>query len=130
MGLFSKFGKATQSEQQITLGPAEAFTAIVLLVVAADGYLSQEEISLLNTVFGRMRLFRSYSRDVVQRMLDKLCGSIQRQGGRAVFDAALASPSHDLYDTTFAIATDLALADGEVSKETEIVRCATRTLQL
>ena len=119
MGLFSKFGKATQSEQQITLGPAEAFAAIVLLVVAADGYLAQEEVSLLNTVFGRMRLFRSYSRDVVQRMLDKLCGTLQRQGGRAVFDAALASLPHDLYDTTFAIATDLALADGEVSKEEE-----------
>ncbi|MEC4891877.1 MAG: tellurite resistance TerB family protein [Oscillatoria sp. PMC 1051.18] len=120
MGLFDNFrqsGKMAQS--QVTLGPAEAFVAIVLIVVAADGYLAQDEIILLNTVLRRMQMFRSYSGDVMQRMFDKLSGILRREGSEVLFNAAIASLPHDLYDTTFAIATDLVLADGNVSKEEE-----------
>lgn len=120
MGLFDSFRKAGNLQQnQITLGPAEAFAAIMLIVVAADGYLSDEELSLLNTVLSRMKLFRSYSRDVMQRMFDKLCNTLRREGSEALFNAAMSTLPHDLYDTTFAIATDLILADGNVSPEEE-----------
>ncbi|MBZ8180873.1 tellurite resistance TerB family protein [Oscillatoria salina] len=120
MGLFDNFrqsGKMAQS--QVTLGPAEAFLAIVLIVVAADGYLANDEITLLNTVLRRMQMYRSYSGDVMQRMFDKLSGILRREGSEVLFNAAIASLPHDLYDTTFAIATDLVLADGNVSKEEE-----------
>ncbi|MBE9115065.1 tellurite resistance TerB family protein [Lusitaniella coriacea LEGE 07157] len=120
MGLFDSFRKSGNlQENQITLGPAEAFAAVMLIIVAADGYLSNEEISLLNTVLGRMKLFRSYSRDVMQRMFDKLGNFLRREGNEALFNAAMATLPHDLYETTFAIATDLVLADGEVSPEEE-----------
>jgi uncharacterized tellurite resistance protein B-like protein len=120
MGLFDAFRKSGSLQQnQITLGPAEAFAAIMLIVVAADGYLSEEEVSLLNTVLGRMKLFRSYSVDVMRRMFDKLCNLLKREGSQALFNAAMATLPHDLYDTTFAIATDLVLADGDVSPEEE-----------
>ncbi|WP_204105654.1 MULTISPECIES: tellurite resistance TerB family protein, partial [Spirulina sp. CCY15215] len=120
MGLFDEFRNSGQvNVEQITLGPADAFAAIMLLVVAADGYLADDEISLLNATLGRMRLFRSYSVDVMRRMFDKLGGTLRRQGGAVLFEAALATLPHDLYDTTFAIASDLVLADGEVSKEEE-----------
>lgn len=120
MGLFDSFRKSGNLQQnQIALGPAEAFAAIMLIVVAADGYLSNEEISLLNTVLGRMKLFRSYSIDVMRRMFDKLSNLLKREGSQVLFDAAMATLPHDLYDTTFAIATDLVLADGDVSPEEE-----------
>lgn len=120
MGLFDAFRKSGNLQQnQITLGPAEAFAAVMLIVVAADGYLSNEEISLLNTVLGRMKLFRSYSGDVMRRMFDKLGNLLRREGNEALFNAAMATLPHDLYETTFAIATDLVLADGEVSPEEE-----------
>lgn len=120
MGLFDAFRKSGNLQQnQIALGPAEAFAAIMLIVVAADGYLSTEEISLLNTVLGRMQLYRSYSVDVMRRMFDKLCNSLKRDGHDALFNAAMATLPHDLYDTTFAIATDLVLADGQVTQEEE-----------
>ncbi|MGK7928687.1 MAG: tellurite resistance TerB family protein [Spirulina sp.] len=120
MGLFDGFRNSGQVKSgQITLGPADAFAAIMLLVVAADGYLADDEMRLLNTVLGRMRLFRSYSVDVLRKMFDTLSGTLRREGGTALFEAALATLPHDLYDTTFAIATDLVLSDGEVSKEEE-----------
>lgn len=120
MGLFDRFRQSGNlAQNQVTLGPAEAFAAIVLIVVAIDGYLAEEEISLLNTVLGRMRMYRSYSADVMRRMFDKLCGILRRQGNEVLFNAAIASLPHDLYDTTFAIATDLVLADGEVTPEEE-----------
>ncbi|MGB3496043.1 MAG: tellurite resistance TerB family protein [Elainellaceae cyanobacterium] len=119
MGLFDAFRDGGVKESQLTLGPAEGFAAVMLLVVASDGYLADDEIRLLNTTLSRMRLFRSYSDDVMRRMFDNLCGILRRDGGAALFEAAIATLPHDLYDTTFAIATDLVLADGQVTKEEE-----------
>ncbi|NEO85903.1 MAG: tellurite resistance TerB family protein [Spirulina sp. SIO3F2] len=119
MGLFDAFRKGNTEKKQVTLGPAEGFAAIMLLVVAADGYLADDEIRLLNTNLCRMRLFRSYSDDVMRRMFDNLCGTLRRDGANVLFDAAIATLPHDLYDTAFAIATDLVLADGQVTKEEE-----------
>jgi len=131
MGLFDGFRQAENLQQEVTLGPAEAFAAMMLLVVAADGYLADDEVRLLNTTLGRMRLFRSYSDDVMRRMFDSLGGTLKREGGGVLFNAALATLPHDLYDTTFAIATDLVLADGQVSKEEEdLLGSLCRALQL
>ena len=119
MGLFDAFRKSGSIQKQVTLGPAEGFAAIMLLVVAADGYLADDEISLLNATLGRMKLFRSYSVDVMRRMFDNLSGILRRDGADVLFNAAIETLPHDLYETAFAIATDLVLADGEVSKEEE-----------
>lgn len=131
MGLFDNFRQAGQVEQQVTLGPAEAFASVMLIVVAADGYLAEDEITLLNTVLGRMRMYRSYSTDVMRRMFDNLCGILRREGSGALLKAALATLPHDLYETTFTIATDLVLADGTVApEEEELLGSLCRALQL
>jgi uncharacterized tellurite resistance protein B-like protein len=119
MGLFDAFRKSNLQQSQLALGPAEAFAAIILLVISADGYLSEDEVRSLNVVLGRMHLFRSYSGDVLNRMFDRLCGILQTEGPETLFNAAIATLPHDLYDTTFAVATDLVLADGQVSEEEE-----------
>lgn len=120
MGLFDAFRKNDRLQKsELSLGPAEGFAAIMLLVVAADGYLADDEVRLLNITLLRMRLFRSYSEDVMRRMFDNLCGILRREGSGVLFDAAIATLPHDLYETAFAIATDLVLADGEVSQEEE-----------
>ncbi len=116
MGLFDKIAVGRQAST-ITLGPAEAFAAIALIAVAADGYLADAEARALSTTLGRMHLFRSYSGDVMRSMMDRLLGILQRQGAGPLFDAALKSLPHDLYDTTFAVVADLVLADGALSDE-------------
>jgi tellurite resistance protein len=119
MGLFDSFRKTEVQKSQITLGPAEGFATLMLLVVASDGYLADDEMRLLNATFNRMKLFRSYSDDVMRRMIDNLCNMLRRDGTQPLFEAAIATLPHDLYETAFAIATDLVLADGEVTKEEE-----------
>ncbi|OCQ92891.1 Tellurite resistance protein TerB [Nostoc sp. MBR 210] len=117
MGLFDKLSIRTQNN--VTLSPAEAFAAITLASVAADGYLTDEEVQTMMASLSRMHLFRSYPNDVVRRMFDKLCGMIKRQGFDNFIKTAIAALPHDLYDTAFAVATDLILADGQVTKEEE-----------
>ncbi|MGB3510638.1 MAG: tellurite resistance TerB family protein [Microcoleaceae cyanobacterium] len=91
----------------------------MLVVVVANGYLVDAETDLLYTVLGRMQLFRSYPSEVMRRMFDKLCGILKREGSEALINAAFKSLPHELYETTFAIATDLVLSDGEVTEEEE-----------
>ncbi|MEB3342033.1 tellurite resistance TerB family protein [Okeania sp.] len=124
MGLFDRVHqseslKSDNVRSEIILGPAESFAAIMLVVISADNYLADVETDLLLTFLGRMQLFRNYSSEVMERMFDKL-GEIQKKkGDEALIDAAFKSLPHDLYETAFAIATDLVLSDGQVTKEEE-----------
>ncbi|TAN88165.1 MAG: Tellurite resistance protein TerB [Phormidium sp. SL48-SHIP] len=120
MGLFDRVLGA-QRRTEVTLGPAEAFIGITLLAIAADGYIAKEEMQVLVTTLCRLKMFRSYSSDVIASTIDRLMGVIQRQGPEALLSAAVATLPHDLYETTFAITTDIILADGEVSPEEEVL---------
>lgn len=120
MGLFDRITGAKR-QSDITLGPAESFLAVMLLAIAADGYVTDDEARLLNSTLWRLRLFRSYSADVIASTIDRLLGTIRRQGADKLLEAALAALPHDLHQTTFAVTTDLILADGEVSEEEEVL---------
>ncbi|GAA6619032.1 tellurite resistance TerB family protein [Scytonema sp. NUACC26] len=116
MGLFDKvFG--TQSQVYEILTPAEAFAAITLAATASDGYLSDEEARSISATLSRMKLFRSYSNDVINRMFDKLLGVLRREGLDTLFNLAKESLPYDLKEAAFAVAADLVLADGIVTRE-------------
>jgi uncharacterized tellurite resistance protein B-like protein len=115
MGLFDKvFG--TQTRSQELLSPAEAYAAITLVAIASDGYLSDEEVEGFITNLNRMQLFKSYSGDVMRRMIDKLFGVLKREGADALFNAAKSSLPYEMAASAFAVATDLIMADGTVSE--------------
>lgn len=118
MGLFDRVS-GTPRTTESNFSPAEAFAAIMLVAVASDGYLSDEEAQGLSTSLSRMQLFRSYPGDVTRKMFDRLLSILQRQGIKSLLNMALAVLPHDLYETAFAMATDLVLADGEVTQEEE-----------
>ncbi len=98
MGLFSGLS-TTRQESSVTFSPAEAFAAITLATVAADGYLSDDEVQVMMASLTRMELFRSYSSDVIGRLFDKLCGITKRQGSDSLIKIAIASLPHHLHDT-------------------------------
>ncbi len=118
MSLFDKIASARQ-QSQTTLGPAEAFAAIALIALAADGYADDAEEKALMTTLSRMQLFRSYPADVLEKMLDRLLSILQRKGADTLLASALASLPHDLQETAFAVTADIVLADGEVTEEEE-----------
>jgi uncharacterized tellurite resistance protein B-like protein len=118
MSLFDKLSSARQ-QSQTTLGPAEAFAAIALIAVAADGYADDAEEKALMTALSRMQLFRSYPADVVEKMIDRLLSILQRKGADTLLGAAISALPHELQETVFAVTADIVLADGEVTEEEE-----------
>lgn len=120
MSLFNKLSTSSVRRQtETSLSPAEAFAAITLVAVAADGYLADEEAATVITTLQKMHLFRSYPHEVLGRMFNRLCSLLQRMGVNGLLEIALESLPHDLYETAFAVTTDIVLADGEVTDEEE-----------
>ncbi|NJL89676.1 MAG: tellurite resistance TerB family protein [Coleofasciculaceae cyanobacterium SM2_1_6] len=116
MGLFDKvFGaKEVISDE---LSPAEAYAAIALGAIAADGYLSDEESHGVSFMLSRTQLFKNYSNDVLRRMFDKLLGILKRKGLGSLVDAAKKSLPYEMRESAFAVATDLIFADGMVTDD-------------
>jgi len=115
MGLFDNLFE-TQTASETHLNPAEAFAAITLVAIASDGFLSEQEGQSMSFTLSRMKLFRSYSDDVMGRMLDNLLGRLRRNGPSELMGQAKASLPFELRTTAFAIATDLVLTDGTVTE--------------
>ena len=103
----------------IQLNPAEAFAALALIAVAADGYITASESKAITTTFSRMQLFTDYSEKKMHTMVDQLLNQIRDQGSDALLTAALEKLPKDLRETAFAVVTDITLADGEISEEEE-----------
>ncbi len=115
MGLFDEM--FNQPSESPPLNPAEAIAAICLVAIAADGYLSEQEGREMDMLLSRMRLFKSYSNDMIGRMKDSLLNQLKQYGpGRLVENAKAAMPS-ELAPTAFALAADLVLADGTVTAQ-------------
>src|SRR3712207_1859608 len=108
MSLFDKLS-SERKQHQTALGPAEAFAAIALLAVAADGYVADTEVQSVMTSLSRMQLFRSYPGEVMRRMFDRLLSILQRQGEDILLATAITSLPYELRETAFAVTTDIAL---------------------
>lgn len=116
MGLFDKVlgnrgsGNAGFSKQ-------EAFAAIMLATVAADGHISDEEVDGFNAVINRMKLFQAQSAPELRAMIDKLFGILNRSGATALLEKGAEFLPSELRETAFAVAGDFVFADGLVEDE-------------
>ncbi|MBG1264057.1 tellurite resistance TerB family protein [Nostoc commune] len=107
----------TESQTQTALNPAEAFAVIVLAAIASDGYLSVEQANYITCVLSRMKLFKSYPHEMMNKLFEKILNILQGDGFNTLFNAAKDSLSQDLREAAFAVATDLVLAEGIVVEE-------------
>lgn len=117
MGLFDGVFSEEKSGQTLSLKPEEAFAAVALVAIAADGYLSDQEGRDMTNMLSRMKLFQSYSSDVMHRMFDKLLSLLKLHGPSVLIDMAKGGLPQELRETAFAIATDLVLSDGTVTAQ-------------
>ncbi|MEL6137284.1 MAG: tellurite resistance TerB family protein [Cyanobacteria bacterium J06628_6] len=116
MGLFDKVFNQPEG-QTASLTTAEAFAAICLVAIAADGYLSEQENTEMRILLSRMKLFQDYSSDRLERTKDSLLSRLKQHGPGPLVEAAKAVLPTELAPTAFAIATDLVLADGTVTSQ-------------
>ncbi|WP_293132518.1 tellurite resistance TerB family protein [Microcoleus sp. bin38.metabat.b11b12b14.051] len=105
----------SDTSAMIELTPSEAFTAISVLAVAADGKISEAERQTLAA--NHIRLFGSYSGEHFQELFKKVLKLSSQYAPAEVFAAAKNALNAQLRETAFAIATDLVLVDGLFTTE-------------
>lgn len=110
-----------KTPQATDLIPAEAFAGILLVAITADGYLEPEESRGFMLTLYKMKLFQSYAKDRISRMIAKAAEIAQTTKSDTLLNlSARCLPEH-LHETAFAVATDLILSDGEVSEADEYI---------
>jgi hypothetical protein len=96
---------------------AEAFAAIALLAIASDGYPSDEETKGVSLMLSRMKLFCTYSTQVIEQILEKLLKILHREGFNTLFEIAKESLSFELRESAFAVAADIVLINSVMTQD-------------
>ena len=130
MGIFDKvLGKTDQGP--LSLDQREAFAAISVAAVAADGVIEREEAQHVITNLAEKKLFRNQNVNDLLSILQKMANLIQKRGVQPVLEAAARTLSPELRQTAFVLAADLVLADGVVEeKEKQFLEGFQKTLQI
>ena len=128
MGLFDK---ALGKESALTLNKPEAFAAIGVATVAADGEISQEEIQRTVIDLATLKSFRKHDMRDMANTLNKVAGHIKKRGTGPVLQAAKAVLTKEELQAAFFVAADLVLADGIVEpQEKKFLEDLQNTLQI
>jgi hypothetical protein len=106
-----------ENQASVVLTSAEAFAAIVLVAITPDAMLSQQQVCSISSILSRLKLFSSYSEDLINKLLEKNLSILQCDGFNALFNAAKASLSPELREAAFAVAADLVMTDSIVTEE-------------
>lgn len=130
MGIFDKL-LGGQGSENASLSQQEAFAALLLVTIAADGHISDEEARAFNTIVNRMSLYRSQSGSEFQSMVDKLFGLLKKHGASALTEKAAAALPKELRETAFAVAVDFVFADGNVEEtEKKLIETLHKSLEI
>jgi tellurite resistance protein len=114
MGLFDKF---SSKDEKVKLSKEEAFAAVSLVAIAADGVITEEEARGMFVQFYRMKTFSGFNDNQMSSMLNKLVNIIKKQGMDALVGLAKESLPENMKATALDVATELALADGDIAEE-------------
>ncbi|MEM8503098.1 MAG: tellurite resistance TerB family protein [Cyanobacteria bacterium P01_D01_bin.1] len=107
----------TVSETKVAMNAVEAVTAICLVAIASDGYVSEAENEEMMLLLSRMQLFKDTSEEAFGRIRSYLMECLEKHGPITLVKSAKAALPPKLAPTAFALAVDLVFADGIVSRE-------------
>ena len=117
MNLLEKMFGVQETDHRISLSPPEAFAAIAVAAIAADGYLSNQERHRIVEVLLQVYLFQGYSEQRLTELLEKLFNLLSTRGIDPLVAIARESLPAELQETAFTVAVDLVLIDGELSPQ-------------
>jgi len=127
MGIFNKLLGGTDS----AFSPEEAVLAVLFLVVAADGEISEEEKDLFIATSNRMKLLQKQPPAEFNATIEKIRRSLDKHGFDSVLAKAATAVPVELRDTVFALSADLIFADGSVGEdETMFLEAVQSALQI
>ena len=100
------------------LQPAEAFSTIIIFAAMADGIVEEAEKDIIVNILSRIKIFKLYQKEI-KKLLAQCLHSLMIDSDATLMNA-IASLPQELHDTAFAVATDVIMSDGQVTKEEEI----------
>lgn len=104
--------RARGSVPRLTLD--EAFIALLISAMDANGHVSREELARAHHIIWSMRRYRRKSGDQVGRLIDRMRTVVETHGSSTVIAAAASVIPARLRPAAFAISSDLILADGKM----------------
>jgi hypothetical protein len=96
------------------LTPQEAIASVLVAAVTIDGMVNQEEAVRIGGVLGTAPLLRQAGNGSTERLAGRAIALLADHGVPSILAAAATAVPADLRPTVFALATDLALADGRI----------------
>lgn len=93
---------------------AEAMASLLVAAVAVDGMVSTEEAARMGGLLGTSKVFRQAGNGSTQALANRAIALLTEYGLPAILTGCAKVIPADLRPTAFALATDLALADGRI----------------
>jgi len=100
------------------LDPHAALIYTMVIVSAADSDMTDAELAIIGRIVEHLPIFRDFDRDSLPAMLEACSRLLSREDGldEAFAQIKKALPSN-LRETAYALACDVAAADGEAAQE-------------
>ena len=100
------------------LDPHGALIYTMVIVSAADRDMTDAELAIIGDIVGHLPIFREFDRQQLPGVLEACTRLLNRENGlEEAFAAIKAALPANLRETAYAIACDVAAADGEASQE-------------
>ncbi len=119
MGFFSNLLGSNEADQKFN--EQEAFMGVLLAVIAADGYFSEEEVDDFWKTLGRANIMKNYTDRQYKDSMNKLMKIVKGPGHEVLLTSAIAALPAALHQGTFVYACDLVFSDGSAAPEEQNV---------
>ena len=100
------------------LDPHGALIYTMVMVSAADSDMTDAELAIIGEIVGHLPVFRDFDREQLPRVLEACTRLLNREDGleEGFTEIKQALPAN-LRETAYALACDVAAADGEATQE-------------
>lgn len=114
MSILNKIFKG-QVETRVSLSTPEAFAAIAVSAICADGYLCDQERERIMVLLSELPLFNGYSQQKLTNLVEKLFELLSLRGTYSLLAIAREFLPVELQEPVFVVVSDLLLVDGVLS---------------
>lgn len=112
MTIFDRVFNRDRSDGPIVLSTHEAFAAIAITSIAADGNVTDEEANRTALSLATLAAFRNQHLSEMGNVLDRVADLVQQRGATDVLKAVKETLSQSQAESAYFLAADLTLADG------------------
>ncbi|MGF1552807.1 MAG: tellurite resistance TerB family protein [Paracoccaceae bacterium] len=100
-----------------SLSPEDALVAVMIAVAAADERMTDSELAWITATVAQLPVFRAFDPERIRPVSTQVAAFLGEEDGldQLIDTVRVALPAH-LHETAYALACDVAAADGRVSE--------------